>query len=185
METTLGLVRRPEGCFLGDINLHQVGLIPRILLTANGTLTHILESCFLELIEVQKVMQGTELMPFNESYLQVPEPENLLVRRILLRGEESRRHYIYAESFVFCDRVSESVRQQLTHTDTPIGKVLNQHGIESFKRFVDYRCEPAGKLGEYFGMQATDSLFSRTFLVFSEHRPIMVITEKIPPLEPC
>ena len=172
-----------DGCWLGKIDLSRIGLIPRVLLTTNGTLTHVLEACFLEHINVCKLAQHNTLRTFQQPYLTIATAENIMVRKILLQGQRTQRHYVYAESFVLCDRLSEPVRQELTHTDTPIGKVLNHHQVESYKRFVAYHQEPAAEIGQYFALAADQQIFSRTFVVYSHQQPIMVITEKIPPLE--
>ncbi len=168
--------------FLGEINLRNIGIIPRILLTTNGTLTNILESCFLEKIIVKKILQTTQKTLFAEDYLHLRQAEPTLARKILLQGSKSERNYIYAESFVLSERVTRPIRDELLNTDTPLGKVLDKHKIESFKKFVSYRTEKAGAIAGYFNLDDGDDIFSRTFVVYSNNQPIMIITEKIPPL---
>ena len=52
--------------------------------------------------------------------------------------------------------------------------------METFKEIIDLSQEPAGDLSEYFQINQDEKLFSRTYRVFSQGQPIMMITEKFP-----
>jgi chorismate-pyruvate lyase len=66
--------------------------------------------------------------------------------------------------------------QQVSH----IGKLWLEYRVETFKEIVDLSQELAGNLAEDFKINKDENLFSRTYRVFSQNQPVMMITEKFP-----
>ena len=77
-------------------------------------------------------------------------------------------------------RLEARLYHDLVHTSEPIGRLLVQSRIETFRELVSWGIEPAGEVGECFGLEETDPLISRTYRMLSRGKPIMVITEKFP-----
>jgi chorismate-pyruvate lyase len=61
-----------------------------------------------------------------------------------------------------------------------MGRLCLYNKIETFKEIIDSSQEIAKKLSDYFKVQTEDRMLSRTYRVFSNHQPIMMITEKFP-----
>jgi chorismate-pyruvate lyase len=165
---------------LEEFAVTKMDPLQRILLVTDGTVTEILEATFLERIQLIKVFQ--KLAPANASHAQfnADRDETLLERRIFLRGSRSGRNYAYAESVIAVDRLGTAFRNELVESDTPLGKLWLEHRIETFKELVGVRCRAANELSRDFGCQKAAPLLIRSYRVFSNNRPVMIITEYFP-----
>ena len=152
----------------------------RILLTTDGTLTHILEAYLFEQIQVVKLSEKLAPLMSDLPVMDLHEGTEVIARRVLLRGKISRRNYIYAESIIVPDRLEQTFRDELIKTKTPIGKIWFEHRTETFKEIIDSSRESAKVLANYFDISPEDNMLSRTYSVFSNRQAIMLITEKFP-----
>ena len=78
------------------------------------------------------------------------------------------------------DRLDPKFKDQLLNSAKPIGKLWLEYRVETFKEIVDLSQELAGNLAEDFKINKDENLFSRTYRVFSQNQPVMMITEKFP-----
>lgn len=152
----------------------------RILLTTDGTLTEILAAYLCEQIHLVKLSEHSYQIQHDLEPLDIQTGMDVIDRRILLQGKISRRNFIYAESFLVPDRLNEQFKQELLVSQTPLGKLWLEHKLETFKEIIDTAKEPAGALAAHFSISPEESLLSRTYRVFSNREPIMMITEKFP-----
>jgi len=152
----------------------------QILLIADGTLTNILEVFLNEPIRVVKLSE--EIVSITEDILplEIKVGTEVMERQILLQGKTSLRNWLYADSIIVLERVGEIFREKLIKSHIPIGKLWVEHKTETFKEIVTYTQEPAFELSNYFDIQKEDKLLSRTYRVFSNCHPVMMITEKFP-----
>jgi chorismate-pyruvate lyase len=104
----------------------------------------------------------------------------VIERKVLLQGKISRKNFIYAESILVTKRLEPKFRDELLKSQIPMGRLWLEHKIETFKEIIDSSQELAKDLSNYFKIQREDRMLSRTYRVFSNHQPIMVITEKFP-----
>lgn len=152
----------------------------RILLTTDGTVTEMLEAYSLEHINVVKLSEELVSSVKEVPALNIQKGTQVIERKILLRGKISRKNYLYAESILVPERLEQRFQDALLKSETPIGKLLLQYKVETFKEIVDAGKEPMGKLGDYFIVEKESNMLFRTFLVFSNQKPVMMITEKFP-----
>ncbi len=171
--------RRMEGSDLSPLD-PSLSVLQRILLTTDGTVTHILEAYARETLEVAKLSQSMGDWRDPDSEDPPARPEKVLRRSILLRGTKSRTNFLYAKSLIMANRLDPSVRLGLILTNKSIGKLLVENRTETFRDIVSMCREPAGAQGAYFGIDATAPVISRTYHVVARQRPIMTITEKFP-----
>jgi len=162
------------------INPATLSTFQRILLTTDGTLTDILEAYLFEQIQVVKISQNLIPIPKSLPIMELAEGTDLIDRRILLQGRISRKNFIYAESILVPERLDDNFRHELFKTKTPIGKIWLEQKVETFKEILDSAKEPAQGLAEYFNIEPNDNLLSRTYRVFTNGKPVMMITEKFP-----
>jgi chorismate-pyruvate lyase len=168
--------------FLTDCKIDPSKLSPfqKILLIADGTLTNILEALLNEPIGVVKLSEKRVLITEDIQPLEIKAGTEVLEREILLQGKTSHQNWLYADSIIVLERVEKQFRDKLIKSHIPIGKLWQQHKTETFKEIVTYAQEQAEDLSEYFDIKTEDKLFSRTYRVFSNHKPVMMITEKFP-----
>lgn len=152
----------------------------RILLTTDGTVTDILEAQFWEAIGIVKLYQEMERTSNYIQTLETSPGEQVLIRKVLLKGKSSHRNYIYAESMTVLENLSPELREGLLHTGKPIGQLMIENRVESFREILSVNKESAAGLCGHFGIRADDQVISRTYRILCSGKPIMLITEVFP-----
>ncbi len=160
--------------------LDRLGMVPRILLTTDGTLTHILEAYACEPVYLVKLLQALVDDPARRAAVGLEGGERALRRIILLRGAKSDTPFVYADSVVLLDRLPPPVRDGLLETDTPIGKLLYSCRAETLREITAMAEEHAPEVAAHFGVSAAQAVLSRTYRVVLAGRPVAHITEKFP-----
>jgi chorismate-pyruvate lyase len=158
----------------------SLSVFQRILLTTNGTVTDILEAYLFEQIQLVKLSEKPIDTEQNFPTIQIEKGDPTIERAILLRGKISRRNFIYAHTVVFVNNLDERFKQELLNTNTPIGKLWLEQRVENFKEITDSGKEPAQELANYFYIEPDENLLFRTYVVYSQAKPTMIITEKFP-----
>lgn len=151
----------------------------RVLLGTDGTVTNILEAYADEPVEVVKLLQVFDTANGGDADLLVADDE-VLRRRVLLRGTRTHRCLLYAEAVVVLHRVDPVVLDGLIQTDKPVGVLLKEARTETFREILHIDREPAAATAEHFGIDATAELICRTYRIMAGRRPIILITEKFP-----
>ena len=152
----------------------------RVLLTTDGTVTEMLEAYLLENMKVVKLGEGLVSTVQDIPLLDLQRGTPIIERKILLQGKISHKNFLYAESIIVPERLDEKFQDGLLKSKTPIGKLWLQYKVETFKEIVDSGKEPSGKLADYFLIEKEDKILFRTYLVFTNRKPVMMITEKFP-----
>jgi chorismate-pyruvate lyase len=112
--------------------------------------------------------------------LDLPTGAPLLRREILLYGETSGRAYVYAESILALDRLPPRFREELMHSDTPMGRLWSEHKMETWKELLTVARHPVQKLTPHLGVAAGADCLVRRYRLISGGRPLMVIEENFP-----
>jgi chorismate-pyruvate lyase len=152
----------------------------RMLLGTDGTVTHILEAYADEPVEVVKLLQVYDTARDVDRAMGMASDERILRRHVILRGARSGTHLLYAEAIVAPVRVDAAVLDGLLGTDKPIGVLLTERRTETFREILRVGREPAGEVGAHFGLGAAAELISRTYVIVTDGRPVILITEKFP-----
>ena len=162
------------------LTLDVLGLVPRILVGTDGTLTHILEAYAAEQMCLVKLAQTAVTDPAVRADLGLGPSERALRRVILLRGATSGTTFIFADSAVMLDRLPASVATGLMDTEVPIGKLLFSCRAETLREIIAMSEERDPDVAPHFGLDGREPLVSRTYQIVLEGRPIARITEKFP-----
>lgn len=162
-----------QRCDLAELSVSQ-----RILLVTDGTVTRILEAMTGEPIALVKLAQSAGQAPLADPELRVADGEEVIWRRVLLQGAVTGTNYIFADSVIMPRRLHPRLYHDLVYTSEPIGRLLAESRIETFRELVSWGVEPAGDNAEHFGVEPDARLISRTYRMLSQRQPIMVITEK-------
>lgn len=165
-----------------SLNLHELSIFQRIMLVNDGTLTDIVEAYLFEQLCVVKLSEQisptTRMIPA----LMLDSPSEIIERRVLLQGKESKRNWLYAESIIVPARLDAPFRKALLKSQASIGKLWVIHRMETFKEILTLYWETAGELADFFEIEKENRLLCRTYRVFFKQQPIMLITEKFPAL---
>ena len=171
------VLRHYSGAARSEISV-PLGLLQRILLTTDGTVTHILEAFTGEPIEVVKLSQTLGPWHPHESAISLTPADTVMRRSVLLRGRWSGRNLLHGDSIVAYDRIAPDVRAGLLDTDKGIGRVLFENHVETFREIIGWGEEPAGPFAAELGIDAEAALLFRTYRIMCQGRPIMLITER-------
>ncbi len=158
----------------------DISAFQQVLLTANGTVTAMLEAHFSEQIQIIKLSEERTKKELDLPNIKLNKEEEIIRRKVLLQGKISGRNYIYADSFLLINNLEERFRDQLLKTDKPIGKLWSEYKVETFKEIIYLGQHPANELSDYFCIEPEENLFSRTYSVYSQGKINMIITEKFP-----
>lgn len=160
--------------------LEELSLVQRILVTTDGTVTHILEAYAGEPVHVVKLSSSLLSHPSERLGFGLGDHERALKRNVLLRGRQSGTTFIYAESVVMLDRVPPPMVEGLLGDDTPIGRLLVASRLETFREIIALSEGPADGIAPHFGIQSSDAVVSRTYRILAAGQLIAWITEKFP-----
>ncbi|MEZ5353904.1 MAG: chorismate pyruvate-lyase family protein [Bryobacteraceae bacterium] len=162
-----------------SIRMADLGMVQRVLLVTDGTLTDAVEALFGEPIGLRKL--GSRIAPSDgdSGALEAAPGSGIMHREILLKGEATGRNYVYAESELMLDRLPEGFREGLLVTNTPMGRLWSEHRMETWKELLYAGPVEAGGLAVHFP-GCTGGLIKRTYRIFCGGRPLMVISEFFP-----
>lgn len=172
METLTGHIR------VGiDDESFNLSLLQRILLMTDGTVTDLLKLYAGEAISARRLEQ-TITRNNTQPLLSVPPETPLLKRRVVLCGDKT--NYLYAESFLVFDMLTETMRYKLLETDCPMGRVWKEEKLEMYRDVIEHRIAPCPRVSIYFDVPFHIPILSRTYLVFVRNKPFGVVTESFP-----
>lgn len=158
-----------------NLNLHQ-----RIVLNNGGCLTKLLEDLLEEDLYLCKLKEEIYQSAEDDEVMQVKKGQRVIDRKILLTGSESELNHLYAESKIILDNLEQNFKDLLLYSNVPIGKIWEQLKVETYKTLFAWGDEEAGFNAVHFNLAPSDILLYRTYLVYSNGRPVMRITEKFP-----
>lgn len=164
----------PGAGILADPSL---GMLQRLLLTTDGTVVRLLEGWFGEPVRAVEIAQCTVPAPPGDPVLETSGYEKTLRRNVLLQTRDSGRTLLHAASSIVLDRVPPAVRDGLLAARAPIGRVLIDNRVETFKELLRMGRRRAGSLSAQLDVDVDDELLYRTYRVLSGGHPIMLITE--------
>jgi chorismate-pyruvate lyase len=158
----------------------SLGVPQRILLATDGTITDALEALFLEPVGIVKLSSTVEAASEPLSSLDLDRGERVVHRRVLLRGAHTGRTFAYASTELAIDRLPAGLREGILTSDTPLGRLWQQHRLETLKELVSAARVRMGELAAHFPECASSDLLRRTYRLVAGGRPVMMITECFP-----
>lgn len=155
-------------------------LLHRILLATDGTVTMILEAYAGEPIEAVSLAQSRQpATPQQAELLDVSAGSQVLDRHVLLRGARSATTFLYGEALIVPERMDPEILDRLTSTSEPIGTLLREHRLETFREVLMVGKQTAGSCAVHFGSGADAVLLFRTYRILTRAQPIALITERV------
>jgi chorismate-pyruvate lyase len=187
--------RKPEDARAFLARSVELGLDPldRILLTGDGTVTTLLESCLGEQIVTKTTWQsgpaalaklGTHTGVWwhpDAALLQLAPDEEIIARRATLRGASSGTAFVLAESVLVPDRLPSEVAIALRRDGSSIGRLLNSTATETRREVLDIGRLRAGEASDHLATNPGTSLAWRTYGIAVGGRRALLISEFIVP----
>lgn len=151
--------------------------LQRLMLVTDGRITDIVRAYSGETVEAVKLRQQL-IISSHSSNLQLDREYQLMERSILLQGTRSKTNYLYADSRIVLERLDPGIRNELIFTRQPIGKLLRENQIETYREIIDCGIEPAGRLAQYFEIDPASEIIFCTYNILIKRLPVLQITEK-------
>jgi chorismate-pyruvate lyase len=140
---------------------------------ADGTVTALLEGVAGEPIDAVVVAQATRRAgPGSELGLRPSDP--VLERAALLTGRETGRVFVYAESQIAADRLSDQAVARLLGCRDPIGRILTEDGFEPKRRLLGRSPEPTVHVGTTDPLAAGVALARRSVITVDSEPTVLV-----------
>jgi chorismate-pyruvate lyase len=154
--------------------------LQRVLLVTDGTVTEILEAYTGESMRLVKLFEGVVDLEAPLHGLNLNKGDNVLRRQILLQGKMTLGNYTYADSYIALDRLDDGLRRALLESHKPIGFLIQEQRMETYREILGCGRELAGPIAHHFDINETDGMLWRTYRVIYRGEAIMLITEKFP-----
>ncbi len=164
---------------LGELNLRALHPFQRALLTIDGTVTRFIEAYMMEPVEVQRLSQNTQKLPSDHAWLESPQGTEVIAREVLLQGRYSRTIYAYAVSLTVSERLGDNITSALEMDGEGLGRLLRENHLETYREILWYGKEVSDLLPEEVP-NSTSIFISRTYRIFFNGAPIMLINEYFP-----
>ena len=165
----------------------------RMLLSADGTVTTLLEACTGEPIATRTVRQaGPATLDAllaaaggwwdpDATLLELARAERLIARRALLLGARSDCAYLLAESLVAPDRLPSRFADRLALEGASIGRLLTGRSVEMRREVLDITAIRAGEVSDHLGVGPGATLARRTYRIVIRQRTAVLVTEWLAP----
>jgi chorismate-pyruvate lyase len=154
--------------------------LQRILLVTDGTVTEILEAFTGESMRLVKLREEMQTLAEPLPSLHAEAGEQVLRREILLQGKMSLTNFLYADSIIAAERLDEALKHGLLKSRKPIGFLIQEQRMETYREIIGCGRELVGHLAPYFDVEPTAGMIWRTYVIYYKGQPIMQITEKFP-----
>src|SRR5436190_9639512 len=139
----------------------------RTLLVTDGTVTKSLEAFYWEPIAVETVSQAVARAEDDIEWLDVREGEDIIERRVNLRGTTSGVLYTRASSLIRPLLIPDALRARLIAGSLGIGELIRDCGLETYRELLEI-----GVTG-----QAPEEQIHRTYRIVVGGKPAILITE--------
>jgi chorismate-pyruvate lyase len=154
--------------------------LQRVLLVTDGTVTDILGAFLGEEIRIIKLAQEATTATQSIDDLALPLGDPVLYRRVLLVGAHSHDPLIAAESQLALARLPLALRTALLETSRPIGQLLLEFRVETFREILQRGRTENAEVARIFGLPADTVFIERTYVVYAHGMATMRITERFP-----
>ena len=165
----------------------------RMLLTADGTVTTLLEASTGEQIVTRATRQagpasidrlltatGRWWHP-DDGLLDLAPTDQLIVRRVSLRGASSGVAFVLAESLVVPDRLPSALAERLHRDGASLGRLLAADQVEARRDLLHVDAVQAGEACEYLAVRPDARLWRRTYTIVTGRRTVAAVTEWLVP----
>jgi chorismate-pyruvate lyase len=165
----------------------------RMVLTADGTVTTLLEACTGEPIvtattrlagpaTLDQLLGAVGRWWHPDAELVEPAPgERVIVRRVVLRGARSGVAFVSAESLVAPDRLPDALAERLRQSGASLGRLLAANQLETRRELIEIVAVRAGATGDHLGVSPGARLARRTYTIVVGRRPVAAVTEWLAP----
>ncbi|MCY3683219.1 MAG: chorismate pyruvate-lyase family protein [Gemmatimonadetes bacterium] len=167
-----------------EINIARLTPFQRALIVTDGTVTRLIEAYTLAPVEVALLHQTKQTLCTEHIWLELPSGTPVIARQAVLQtpstDNETPKIQAYATSLIVSQNLPKGILDGLESDPAGLGGILQNSGLETRRELLWCCCETARDLPETIAHLEGKPLLSRTYRVFANKKPIMLITEKFP-----
>ena len=169
---------------LKEINLARLTPFQRGLLVTDGTVTRFIETYILAPVEVVLLQQTKQTLSTEHIWLQLSAGEDVISRQVALQthsqNESSPIIHTYATSLIVPQRLPQSLLDGLGSDKQGLGGLLRRSGLETRRELLWCGIEILTDLPAAIAHLEGEMFISRTYRVFANQEPLILINEKFP-----
>ncbi|MGD8590976.1 MAG: chorismate pyruvate-lyase family protein [Chromatiales bacterium] len=165
-----------------DILMEKVPPFLRTLIVTDGTVTKTLEAYYWEPVSVDVLEQGLTQAKLPIPWLEVEQGEDVLIRKVHLRGVNSGKIYTSAMSVIRPSVIPLEQRKRLLDRSIGIGALIRDTGLESYRELLEVGLEHSlayMHIDDIAKPKFLDLVY-RTYRIFMGGKPALLITETFP-----
>ena len=162
-------------------NVSMASLAPflRTLLVTDGTVTKSLEAYYWERVSVEMVSQASIAAEANINWLDVSLGDEVVGRRVNLRGTMTKTVYAHAFSIIRPNLIPELLRNRLLAGSLGIGELIRDCGLETYRELLEIGFgDSITGFGETADVQ--EEHVYRTYRIVLNQQPAILVTEHFP-----
>ena len=163
---------------LKEINLARLTPFQRGLLVTDGTVTRFVEAYTLAPVEVALLQQAKQTLPTEHTWLQLPAGAEVISRQVVLQTQPII--HTYADSLIVPQRLPASILNGLKSDKQGLGGLLRCSGLETRRELLWCGIEVLTDLPSAIAHLEGEKFINRTYRVFANQKPLMLINEKFP-----
>ena len=166
----------------GRMPMEKLPPFLRTLIVTDGTVTKTLEAYYWEPVSVDVLEQASIQARLPIAWLEVQQDEDILIRKVHLRGVDTGKIYATAFSVIRPSVIPQEQRRRLMDRSIGIGALIRDTGVESYRELLDVEFERSPTylhFNDISNLQVQD-LVSRTYRIFMGGKPALLITETFP-----
>ena len=164
----------------GAVDLHALSPFQRGLLVTDGTVTKFIEAYVLEPVEVLRLAQRELSLAAADRWLDLDRGAPVIHRRVMLRGRNTSRFFVWADSLIAAERLAPAMRGALERESGGLGRILVDTGAETRREGLWYGREHRADPPREVAAAWQGDFLTRSYRVIAGGRPLMLITERFP-----
>lgn len=165
-----------------DIPMDKLPPFLRTLIVTDGTVTKTLEAFYWEPVSVDILEQDLTQAELPIEWLDVKKTDDVLIRKVHLRGEHSGKIYASALSVIRPGVIPAEQSKRLMERSIGIGALIRDAGVESYRELLEVGVEQSPTymhIDDIDNPQPQDLVY-RTYRIFIGGKPALLITEFFP-----
>ena len=165
-----------------DIAMADLPPFLRVLLVTDGTVTKSLEAYYWEPVAVDTLDQRLIRAESPIGWLHVEEGEDILIREVHLRGENSNDIYVSAFSVIRPAIIPVDLRQNVLDQGLGVGVLICDSGLESYRELLEITADHnLEQHPDHETLHSVDyDMIHRTYRIIIGGEPGILITETFP-----
>jgi chorismate-pyruvate lyase len=165
---------------LSKLNFRALTPFQRALMVSDGTVTKFIEAYTLDPVEIIRLSQKHYPLEENHPWLEAEKNTDVMLREVAIRGIYSHNLYVYGVSYIAPERLPPDIRDRLEVQGEGIGRILNDHRVETRREVLWFGREKVSDLPQKISSACNGEFISRTYRIIMDGKPIVMINERFP-----